>query len=113
MPELKSGQWVQGLKMLTPDQTHNKKTTTNKNQKIKHTRKIKRFHVNINNNINKIITAMTKNISSNHAAFSRRQFNADTYHNSTLLPLRVSLIPNRTTLICVKRYYVMKPICGR
>ena len=56
---------------------------------------------------------MTKNISSNHAAFSRRQFNADTYHNSTLLPLRVSLIPNRTTLICVKRYYVMKPICGR
>ena len=26
---------------------------------------------------------MTKNISSNCAAFSERQFNADTYHNST------------------------------
>ena len=25
MPELESGQWVQGLKMLTPDQTLNKK----------------------------------------------------------------------------------------
>ena len=43
------------------------------------------IHVKIkNNSSNKIIiTAVTKDISSNRSALSQRQFNADTYHNST------------------------------
>ena len=45
----------------------------------------KLIHVNIkNNNINKmIITAMTKNTSSDRSVFSQLQFNSDTYHSST------------------------------
>ena len=65
------------------------------------------------NNINKIITAMTKNTSSNRSAFSQRQFNVDTYHNSTCIAAKSALALNRTTLFCVKRHYVMKSICGR
>ena len=38
------------------------------------------------NNINKIIiTAVTKNTSSNRSVFSKRQFNTDTYHTRTCI----------------------------
>ena len=30
-----------------------------------------------------------------------------------VLPLRVPLVLNRKTLVCVKRDYLKKPICGR
>ena len=30
-----------------------------------------------------------------------------------VLPLRVPVALHRATLVCVKRYYVMEPICGR
>ena len=56
---------------------------------------------------------MTKNTSSNRSGFPQRQFNADTYHNSTCIAAESALALNRTTLLYVKRHYVMKPICGR
>ena len=40
-------------------------------------------------------------------------FNADTYRDGALLPLIVPLALNQTTLVCVKRHYVMKPVCRR
>ena len=46
-------------------------------------------------------------------SFSQRQFNADTYHNSICIAAESALALNRTTLFCVKRHYVMKPICER
>ena len=33
---------------------------------------------------------MTKNASSNCSAFSQRQFNADTYHNSTCIAAEIA-----------------------
>ena len=42
---------------------------------------------------------MTKTTSSNRSAFSKRQFNADTYHNSTCIAAeRLTLALNRMTL---------------
>ena len=39
---------------------------------------------------------MIKNTSSNRSAFSQRQFNADTSHNSTCIAAKSALALNRT-----------------
>ena len=44
---------------------------------------------------------MIKNTSSNRSAFSQRQFNADTSHNSTCIAAKSALALNRTKLFCV------------
>ena len=53
---------------------------------------------------------MTKNTSPNRSSFSQRQLNVDT--TALVLPLRVPLALNQTTLVCVKRhFYISFEIC--
>ena len=58
-----------------------------------------------------MITGTTRNSLSSHSAFSQRQFDAGTYRNSTCIATESTPHSYRTTLGCVKRHYVMKPIC--
>ena len=60
-----------------------------------------------------IITAMTK--IRHQIAQLFLNLNLMLIHITTalVLPLRLPFAHNRTTLACVRRYYVMKPIFGR
>ena len=60
-----------------------------------------------------IITSVTKNISSNRAAFSQSQFNADLCHKSINIAAETNPRSQSNDISHFKGHYVMKPICGR
>ena len=87
-------EWLQYQKKLLKYNLYKLTKKAKKQNKNKQTNKLEKkvfltklLHVNTkNNNINKIIiTAMTKNTSSNRSAFLNVQFNTDTYHSSNFI----------------------------
>ena len=87
-------EWLQYQKKLLKYNLYKLTKKAKKQNKNKQTKKLEKkvfltklLHVNTkNNNINKIIiTAMTKNTSSNRSAFLNVQFNTDTYHSSNFI----------------------------
>ena len=52
-------------------------------------------------------------MSSNRAAFSQRQFNADLCHKSINIAAETNPRSQSNDISHFKRHYVMKPICGR